>query len=1042
MLLAGLLACAALAERPVPDVVTYNRDVRPILSNTCFKCHGPDAVNNQSDLRLDDFDLATQTRTTADGRSWAAIVPGSVEESEIWARILSDDPTKVMPPPDSLHQLSERDRAVLRKWIEQGAEYEPHWSYIRVKAVTPPELPTTDRVRNPIDQFVQRALADEGFAPSPDADRRTLARRVALDITGLPPEPADLEAHLADDRPDAYERWVEQLLASPHYGERMTVPWLDVVRFSDTVGFHGDQRQNIFPYRDYVIDAFNSDKPYDEFIREQLAGDLMPDPTTEQLVATGFNRLNLMTREGGAQPGEYLAKYAADRVRAVSTAFMGSTVGCAECHDHKYDPFTTKDFYSLAAYFADLRQWGVYNDYDYTPNPDLKGFNNDFPFPPEIEVPSRYRQEQLRRLQEHWKSAEEEAIAAILAAPDELTAAADWGRRNQEYWQTDDGWQVLQPGSMELGENTEAEVLDDRSVRFTSIDPSKPWWRNKDVSEISFELPPGDIATFKLEAIPDDQAEGGVARKEFGVFNIVLQVARQSAGEEEPQKIVTNGAYPDRDTWTYENAYLMTSLDRYWRSRPQDKHEQQETVWQLQEPFTVEEGDRLIFKVQSESVARLRFSVSPLGLRRGGESLAEGVLDDLRLAAAGDESSPDERDALVSAYLRGGRAGDANFYPDRLEDLRGIVSMREGNAFTMVSESQDPLVTRVLPRGNWQDESGEVVQPAVPEFLAMDVTTAADQPSRLDLADWIASAENPLTSRTLVNRLWQQFFGTGLSFAVDDLGLQGEYPSHPELLDWLADEFVDSGWSVKHMVRLIVTSTTYRQSSRRREDLNLIDPDNRLLSYFPPKRLEAEFVRDQALAAAQLLNRDIGGPSAHPYQPANYYESLNFPERKYQADAGALQYRRGVYTHWQRTFLHPMMANFDAPSREECTAERTVSNTPQQALTLLNDPSFVEAARALAENTLRRHATDGFSDQLDFAYQRVLSRSPASAEEDALAALWREQHTVYSKAPDDAEALVSVGNLPFDSSLSAVDVAAWTQVARVILNLNEAIVRY
>ena len=1024
--------------RTGPDQIEFNRDVRPILSNTCFKCHGPDAANNRSELRLDLREFATAPRQTKDGQTITAIVPGSLAESELWARIISPEPNVVMPPPDALHQLKDSDRTVLKRWIEQGAVYESHWAYIEPEPVTPPAV-VSGPVRNPIDQFVQKPLANLGIGPSGAADAATLARRLSLDLTGLPPDPAAVAAWAADPSDERYAAYVEQLLSSPHYGERMAVPWLDLVRFADTVGFHGDQRQNIFPYRDYVIGAFNRNLPYDQFIREQLAGDLLPNPTVEQIIATGFNRLNLMTREGGAQPKEYLAKSAADRVRAVSTAFMGSTVGCAECHDHKYDPFTAKDFYSLAAYFSDVKQWGVYSDYQYTPNPDLKGFNNDFPFPPEADVPSAYLTERLARLKARWQASEAEAVAAILAEDQPRESVVAWARAHAGALASDPtGWMAASFLHTEAAENTQIDIEQLTVATLESVDPDEG--RGRAGNAFTLSTPPGDVAALRVEVLPNPDLDGRVTHRELGNFSLRLGLAVLRDGADKPEALAFDGAYPDRDTWSYTNAYLQTSVEDLWRSRPEDAEEAQETVWQLAAPVRLGPADRLVVTVRSDDVSRLRFSVSPVALRRPAEPLPSGLSDAVAVLHEPATLSDDAWIALIRAYLASGRVPD--YYAARLADLREIAATREGHAFTMVTESAPPLTTRVLARGNWQDETGEVVQPHPPAFMVDYEPDPDHRATRLDLANWIASAENPLTARTFINRLWKQFFGTGLSAAVDDLGLQGEYPSHPDLLDWLAQEFVASGWDVKAMVRLIVDSATYRQTSQRRLELAEIDPDNRLLAYFPPRRLEAEFVRDQALHAAGLLNRDIGGPSAHPYQPANYYESLNFPMREYQADGGERQYRRGLYTHWQRTFLHPMMANFDAPAREECTAERTVSNTPQQALTLLNDPTFVEAARSLATRTLREADDLSFEQQLDTAFQRVLSRPPLAVEVAALQKLHVDQLATYTAAPADAAALVAVGQLPVDPTVDPVALAAWTQVARVLLNLNEAIVRY
>lgn len=1039
----GLIVSAS--GEPIPEQIEFNRDVRPILSNTCFKCHGPDSDNNQSKLRLDLRELAIEPHVNKAGRTITGIVPGKPAESEVWMRLTSSDPVKVMPPPDALHQVTEDDRTVIKRWIEQGAEYQPHWAYIMPRKVAPPAVSSTDLARNAIDQFIVHELEEQGVAPLPEADRATLLRRASLDITGLPPTPSDLQAFLAEDRPESFERAVDRLLQSPHFGERMAVPWLDLVRFSDTVGIHGDQRQNIFPYRDYVIDAFNQNKPYDDFVREQLAGDLLPDATSEQIVATGFNRLNLMTREGGAQPKEYLAKSAADRVRAVSTAFMGSTVGCAECHDHKYDPFTTRDFYSLAAYFGDVKQWGVYSDYKYTPNPELKGFNNDFPFPPEMDVESDYLKRRAARLQAAQVTRISEVVDSILARPEGRSRVIDWARDNADLLlASNGGWSALEINEVTGDDATKVSQLTDGSVRMENIPKSEQKGDNNFGTKMVLSPASGMIAAVQLEAIPDLQGSGTVARSSFGSFTVSPTIELRREGAAEAEKLELAGGFPDRDSWTFSNAYMVTSVEARWRTDPQFAHETQRVIYQLESPIEIGEGDEFVVTLKTSDLARARLSASPLGLRRSGETVAGDLSSTIATAvtSGGAILSEAQWRLLATEYFKGTGATDAASYATALETLREIATCRDGMAFTMITEAAEPLETRVLPRGNWQDESGDVVQPAPPRFLAKNVSVSGERATRLDLADWIVSPENPLTARTQVNRLWNQFFGTGLSAVVDDLGLQGEYPSHPELLDWLAVEFVESGWDVKAMVRLMVNSATYRQRSTFREDMQMVDPDNRLLASHPSRRLEAEFVRDNALFAAGLLDPEIGGPSATPYQPEGYYVSLNFPKRQYQADLDERQYRRGVYTHWQRTFPHPMMANFDAPSREECTADRTVSNTPQQALTLLNDPTFVEAARALAERAMTEAADTDFKSRIEHAYQLVLARSPTEREAEGLKEFYFTQHANYSDETEDAAKLAAVGIRPANAMLDGVELAAWTQIARVLLNLNETLMRY
>jgi hypothetical protein len=605
--------------------------------------------------------------------------------------------------------------------------------------------------------MVGAALARNGLDFSPEAGRRTLIRRVSLDLTGLPPTPAEVAEFLEDERPDAYERVVDRLLASPHYGERMAVPWLDAVRYADTIGYHGDNVRDASPFRDYVIKSFNQDKPFDQFTIEQLAGDLLPDATVEQRVAASYNRLNQISKEGGIQDAEYIKKYQAERVRTTSTAWLGSTMACAECHDHKFDPFTTRDFYSFAAFFADILEKGAWTG------------------------DGRY-QEDIKK----WK---------------------------------------------------------DEGVKFTDLGP---------VLEV-----PG--------------AEGEAARSV---------------------------------------------------------------------PMTI---------------------------------------------------------------------------------------------------SATPREVRILPRGDWMDKSGEVVLPATPSFLPnVAASTEEKRLTRLDLARWIVDPANPLTSRTTVNRLWAQFFGRALSNNPGDLGSQGEWPSHPELLDWLAAEFVESGWSTKHMVRTIVLSRTYRQSSAVKPDLREKDPGNRLLARQARRRLDAEFIRDNALAVGGLLDRGIGGRSVKPYQPAGHYQHLNFPRRKYKADEGKHQYRRGLYTHWQRTFPHPMLKNFDAPSREECTVERPQSNTPLQALNLLNDPSFTEAARGLAELVL----AEAPDDAIAAAFERALARPASTDERHLLRGLHEREMERFGADPAAAGELIAIGQRPAPADRDPVTLAAMTSVCRAILNLHETVTRF
>ncbi|MEZ0385513.1 MAG: DUF1553 domain-containing protein, partial [Verrucomicrobium sp.] len=879
--------------------------------------------------------------------------------------------------------------------------------------------------------------------PSPQADRRTLLRRLSLDLTGLPPTEAEMKAFLEDPSPEAYARQVDRLLNSPHYGERMAVWWLDVARFTDTVGYHGDQNQRIFPYRDYVIGAFNQNKRFDQFTVEQLAGDLLPKPTTEQLVATGFNRLNMVTREGGAQAKEYLSKYGAERVRTVGGAWMGATLGCSECHDHKFDPFTAKDFYAMQAFFADVKQWGVYSDYGYSPNPELKGWTNEYPFPPEIEVTSPY----LKHRSDELRKQMLDAAAKQVVAPESLLAFKQWVESSRGFLaKHPSGWQSSPPVVTVAPAPPAKKGAAPKSEEKVKVKAPAPTveaegWIVANTSQpdnTRIVLTPGasTVTAIRLQLMPSAAHKGSILRN-GGEGSATVKVMAAILRKDAKKEVALPVAYADADQQDprYSSTVQVLNLKDGWKTSTKGWDQPQQSVWQLEQPVTLADGDQLVLKLDSNSVARFRMETSPFAPLK---PLAADWLTELGAALA----SPDPASTLLETYVRSAPTPLTGLAEYR--QLSGEwLQCREGRTWTMVTQAMPPLTVKVLPRGNWMDESGEVTPPAVPEFLPASFRSVSNQPqaTRLDLAKWLCSPENPLTPRAFTNRLWKQFFGNGLSMVVDDLGAQGEPPSHPELLDWIASEFRDSGWDVKHLIRLMVLSETYRQSSSLRPELRDIDPNNRLLASQNPRRLEAEFVRDNALFIAGRLNLDIGGPSVKPYQPDGYYANLQFPDRRYVAEADARQWRRGVYMHWQRTFLHPMLANFDAPMRDECTANRTVSNTPQQALTLLNDPTFVEAARVFAERLLQKNIADD-ATRLNAAMELAAGRQLKRPELDSLTYFLNSQRELYKASPEDAAKLAKVGVSPLASGVNVEELAAWTSVCRVVLNLQETITRY
>lgn len=1040
--------CQHVDDLALPDVISFNAHIRPLMSNTCFVCHGPAGEENPSELRLDSFEVATSQVPSEAGM---AIVPGKPQDSLVIERISATDPDERMPPPDFRHQLSDRDQAIFQRWIEQGAHYQQHWAYSNLERPAIPKIKSSSsQLANPIDAFILAKLDSVGLDTSPEAGKAMLLRRLSLDLIGLPPTPAELAAFLDDHRPDAYARQVDRLLASPHYGERMASPWLDIVRFADTVGFHGDQNQRIFSYRDYVINAFNKNKPFDEFTREQLAGDLLsgPDgkgPTAEQLTATGFTRLNMMTREGGAQSAEYLAKYSADRVRALGTAWLGATLGCCECHDHKYDPFSAKDFYSLGAFFNDLRQWGVYTTYGYTKNPDLAGFNNESPFPPELLSQSQSLNERIRYLQRAY----DKQIAAEL--PKQLhqsDAFRGWVATIREFLSSyPDGWVSGSIHSATVEKGTDLEKQSDHSLLFNG--KARPG----EVTTVELQFPSRtSFDSVRLEVLPDESNGGHIGRGKNGSFQVEVELLVRRRDESTPTAVQVAWAQPDHEVPPrYKSGHHPVHLGKIWKSLPaawqvpsNGAMQPHNAIFHLSEPLELSEDDRLVVRLKSADIGRVRFLATPLA-----EAIPGRPAVDQRLAEAlslpESQWRAEDIEAVSAAYYR------ATTPPDQVSKTgkkfrRAIVDCRAGYSHTLIAQplpKEQVATARVLPRGNWQDTSGEVVLPNVPHFLPQPAKPGGRRLTRLDLANWLTSTENPLTARHFVNRLWKQFFGAGISNKLDDLGNQGEWPSHPLLLDWLANEFRDSGWDIKHTVKLIVTSHTYRQRSAYRTDLTEIDPYNRLLSQQSARRLDAESIRDNALSVSGLLASDlIGGPSVFPYQPAGYYSNIQFPNRKYKNSTDDRQYRRGVYMHWQRTFLHPMLASFDAPARDECTADRVISNSPQQALTLLNDPTFVEASGAMANKLLLEMPSADFPALLDQAFLRALCRPANKQEHESLRNLYLSQQEYYDQHPTEAAAFQSTGSLSNLSDIPNARLAAFAQVCRVLLNLHETITRY
>ncbi|MCB1064186.1 MAG: PSD1 domain-containing protein [Verrucomicrobiae bacterium] len=1014
--LAFFSAIAVGAESPKGMEVSFRRDVRPILSDKCFSCHGPDAETREADLRLD-----TQEGAFGDLGGYAAVVPGDLEKSELIYRITTDESDDLMPPKKFHKPLKAAEVDILKKWVASGANWESHWAYTPLVRPETPKVEDSDFVRNDIDRFVLAAQKEKGLTHAPKADRVSLARRLYLDLTGLPPTPEQVDAFLADDSETAYQELVEQLLQSKHFGERMATFWLDLVRYADTIGYHSDTTMEVSAYRDYVIDAFNENLPYDRFTIEQLAGDLLPEPTVKQRVASGYNRLLQTTEEGGAQPKEYMAIHAADRVRNVSEVWLGSTMGCAQCHDHKFDPFTAKDFYRMAAFFADVKEKPIGKR-----EPNLK-------------LPTPAEDAEMASLK---KNLEEKTVPKVLAAD---KALAEKVSETQKVWEAEllaqlaDGkseWQVIQPTALKSTGGQDLKTLPDGSV----LTGGK---KNPTTDVYSATLPvKGKVTGVRLEALTDDSlAKKSLSR---GNGNFVMTHFAVTVGGK-PVTISEAKADFEQEGYPVANA-IDADPKSGWAGNGHNEAKNRAAMFLFAEPVDLGEAGELVVTMKHESgfgqhaIGRFRLSTttSAAPTLTGGLDLPLDVQEALRITSAERNVKQQQ---LITAHFQ---SVSPDLAPHRkaLADWKARLEAVEKGVQTMlVAESlPEPRVTRVLARGNWLDESGEIVEPAVPEFLRQEVIEGR-RATRLDLAQWIVSGENPLTARTFANRVWKLYFGAGISTDLTDLGGQGKPPTDPALLDWLAVEFRDKGWDVKALVRLMVSSGAYQQSAIPTPEAKEADPANTWLTRQRRWRLPAEFVRDTALEVSGLLVKEtIGGKSVKPYQPAGYWQHLNFPKREWQADSGEGLYRRGLYTFWCRTFPHPAMTAFDAPSREECAAERSRSNTPQQALVLLNDPQFVEASRVFAQHIVSQPADD--AGKVAWAWKKATGRQPSAEEQGILANLFTQQQARYASDPESAKALVATGQFPVPDAQDPIALAAWTQVARTILNAYETTSRF
>jgi len=999
------------------EKVNFSRDILPILSDSCFNCHGPDAAKRQADLRLDLRDEATTQR-----EDHAAIVPGRPEESELLTRITSSDEFVRMPPPDSHRKpLTDEQVKLFRRWIAEGAEWGKHWSF---ETPVRPDVP--DKSIHPIDAFVRQRFQQEGFKPSPRAEPATLIRRLSFDLTGLPPSVEEVRQFAGDPSPENYEAVVDRLLASPHYGERMAMWWLDGARYSDTDGYQQDATRNNWPWRDWVIDAFNQNQRFDQFTIEQFAGDLLPGATEQQILATCFHRNHMTNGEGGRDPEESRIDYVRDRVNTTGTVWLGLTLECAQCHSHKFDPITQQDYYSLTGFFNSIDETGK-----------ASGAAN-----PYHAVKSPYAER-----------AEKEAEAIVAERQPLEAAARQQAEAEFESWLSEqiervkrDGfqpWTILHADRLDSVEGTilhqEADgtviaggpVLFQDDYRFTTSVPLKR------------------VTGIKLEIFPHESHTGGkYSRGESGEFiltDVKLQLRRRGSSQVTDIELDSAVADVEREAKARNYGQVKDTLDddprNGWTTEGAESIETRTAVFALAEPLVPADDEELIFVMLQRSttgdanIGRFRLSATD----QVGEAVRSLKPMPMEQLATEKPDSPENvsaetRQRLLAQFLTDHEAyQEVKSALDKANrQLAEVKKLTDNIRVQVLKEREEPRTTHVLIRGVW-DNKGDVVTPNVPEaILGLESETT---PSRLDLANWLVSKENPLTARVIVNQLWQLCFGGGLVRTPGDFGLQGEQPTHPELLDWLAVEFMESGWDMKHILKLIVTSETYQQSSDVSEELQQRDPENRLLARGARFRLPSGMIRDSWLKTSGVLNPAIGGPPTLPYQPAGVWAEMFMGRFHYEPSQGAAQYRRSVYAFWRRSSAPTFL--FDSAQRRVCEVRPRRTNTPLHALVVLNDRTCLEASQRLAELAVEQ--SDHEHQRAGFLFQQILSRDPTEREMEIIRQKVSQMLDEYRQHPEEAHQLLDGGQLPRTSTEHDPELAAWMIVASMIYNVDEAI---
>ena len=1043
--------------------VEFNRDIRPILSDKCFTCHGPDSARRRTKLR---FDIENDAKQDLGGRS--AIVPGDAAGSEMIRRITATEAGRRMPPPASGRSLSDHEIELLQEWINQGAKWENHWSFIAPRRASLPQVQDRAWVRNEVDAFVLDRLEREGLKPSREADRSTLVRRVSLDLTGLPPTPAEVDAFVADSSPNAYEKVVDRLLASQRYGERMAAMWLDSARYADTNGYQTDAERYMWRWRDWVIDAYNRNLPFDQFAVQQIAGDMLPRATLDQKIATGFNRNHRGNGEGGIIPEEYAVEYVVDRVETTSTVFMGLTLGCARCHDHKYDPFSQKEFYRLFAYFNNIPERGKANKY-----------GNSAPM---IQAPTVEQQARLSEIDRGVAAAEKrfESVRAESTKAQRAWESTLDGSRATD-WSIPADLIAHFPLNGDLSAELKPKVVSSPQPQYGSDPaPLTPPAATKPVSAQFEDGPPqfadgrlgqaatldgkrfiaaGDVGAFGFQSkftlaawIYPTAGTGAIITRTrdveeetgYGLYlkegklqgNLILRWLDDGARVETVKPIELNRW--QHVMMTYDGSRTAEGIRIYVDGRPQELAVHLDDVnqnFQSREPMRIGGGggaaNRFQGQIDDVRVYDVALSAQHAAVVATGESIEQ-------IASIPVAKRTEAQAEKIRLYFLEKQAPERirQAWSTLVAERRAKTAFLDGLPTVMVmQERETPRDTFLLVRGAY-DKPGDKVTPGVPAMLTPLPKTAPN--NRLGFARWLADPSNPLTARVAVNRFWQMHFGAGLVKTVEDFGSQGEWPSHPELLDWLATEFVRTGWDMKAMQKLIVTSATYRQSSMTTPELLQKDPENRLLARAPRLRLPAGAIRDQALAVSGLLVERVGGPSVKPYQPAGLWKELSGQE--YVQDRGESLYRRSLYTFWKRSSPPPSLMNFDAAGREACVVRESRTNTPLQALDLMNDVTYLEASRKLAERVMKERRTSA-DERIALAFRLAVSRPAAPAELGVLRDALENYLARYKANPEAAEQYLQQGESPRDQELDARELAAYSALSSLILNLDETITK-